>query len=393
MSWETIGEPRLDLPTPAELPLHAPEAAWPHSGGGIAGNGRAAALLGYARTTRWVCELPKGPPVMRLLAINDRVLAIRAPDRRLNQQVELIDGDGQHLRTITGRIGDWAIDSRYSMLLGSTTEAELAAWSLDEPEHKPIFVFRRIAGRELDALRLIDDTLVIVTHQLKRLGGPPPDVLIDIVEVPHYDDVSRWRSLRSRTRVAERITEGINRVVLGFDPGGVILAKPDEVCWTDWTLRDRGRLDPGPSLLPLRSAPRGDGSTWLLTEHEDQTELWQLAVGRCERSVAVDPALVDACPLVGPDDGIVLASSQMIASIDANGARRWSFPRSGAATGLIDPQGVALYSDAGRLISTDPAGARATVWTAPAKVTRLGPLAATRERLWVGGGRLVFGLR
>jgi hypothetical protein len=44
------------------------------------------------------------------------------------------------------------------------------------------------------------------------------------------------------------------------------------------------------------------------------------------------------------------------------------------------------------LISTDSLGTRATVWTAPDGVARLGPLAATAKRMWVGAGQRVFGL-
>jgi hypothetical protein len=81
-----------------------------------------------------------------------------------------------------------------------------------------------------------------------------------------------------------------------------------------------------------------------------------------------------------------------VACFGADGALRWTFPRFGAATGLIDAHGVALYSDAGALICTDPAGNRATVWMAPGSIGRIGPLIAAGSRLWVGAGRLVFGL-
>lgn len=392
--WQTIGEPKLGEPTPAELSLLAPTDAWPHVTGGIAGNGRAALALGYGRTTRFACELPDGPPVLRLLAIGDRVLAIRAPDGERRQCVELIDPDGKHQRTIEGLHGDWALDVRAAMLLGRTPEAELAAWSLFEPERRPILVFNRVNGRELDALRFCDDTLVIVTRPEQRLGGPPPDVLVDVLRIPDYDDVSRWRSLRSRTRVAERIAEGLDRVVLGFDPAGLVLASGEQLWWGDWYLRERNRLEPGADVLPLQVAPRGDGSSWALLEREDRTELWHLAVGVCIGVFVLDPALVDGALLIGPDESVVIASSSAVACIDAEGALRWSFPRFGAATGLIDPHGVALYSDRNTLISTDPLGDRATVWTAPAGlgVKRLGPLAATATRMWVGSGRWVFGL-
>jgi hypothetical protein len=392
VSWESIGEPKLGEPTPAELGLAAPTDAWPHTVGGIAGNGRAALGLGDGRTTRFVCELPEGPPVLRLLAFDEGVLAIRAPDLERRQRVELIDGDGRHLGTIEGLHGDWALDVRNAMLLGRTPDAELGAWSLTEPEHRPILVFNRVNGRELAALRFCEETLVIVTHQARRLGGPPPDALVDVVRIAGYDDVSRWRSLRSRTRVAERIAEGLDRVVLGFDPAGVILASSQALWWGDWYLRERGRLDPGPSVLPLQVAPRGDGSSWLLTEREGRTELWHIAVGACIQAFVLDPALVDGSLLIGPDESVAIASSSQIACLDADGHLRWSFPRSGAATGLIDPGGVALYSDRNMLISTDSLGTRATVWTAPDAVTRLGPLAATATRMWVGTGRYVFGL-
>jgi hypothetical protein len=227
-------------------------------------------------------------------------------------------------------------------------------------------------------------------------------VLVDVVRIPSYDDVSRWRSLRSRVRVAERIAEGLDRVVLGFDPAGLVLASSEELSsrpggraelwWGDWYLRERNRLEPGPSVLPLQVAPRGDGSSWALLEREGRTELWHLAVGVCIAAFTLDPALVDGVLLIAPDDAVVISSSSQIACIDAEGALRWSFPRFGAATGLIDAHGVALSSDHGLLIATDPLGARATVWTAPEGVTRLGPLAATAERMWVGAGRFVFGL-
>jgi len=397
VSWEDIPKPRLDAPTPAELPLHAPTTAWPHTVGGVAGNGRAALWLGYARTTRWTCELPEGPPVVGLLAIGERSLAIRAPGDRLVQHVELIDGDGRHQRTITGRIGDWAIDVERSMLLGATEHSELAAWSLDDPSRPPILVLGRLDGRELDSVRLLDQTLVVVTHQVKQLRGPPPDVIVDVVHIPHYDDVSRWRSLRSQVLVAERIAEGLDRVVLGFDPAGPILAGPEQLWWGNWYLRERGRIDPGPGssplqLVPRQLAPRGDGSGWLLTGREDRTELWHVAVGRCHGAFVLDPALSDGALLIAPDDAAVIVSSSQVACFDESGALRWSFPRSGAATGLIDPNGVALYSDRGSLIAGDAQGARATVWTAPDGVDRLGPLAATATRMWVASGRRVFGL-
>jgi hypothetical protein len=392
VSWEPIGEPKLGEPTPAELSLLAPTDAWPHALGGIAGNGRAALSLGQARTTRFVCELPEGPPVLRLLALGDRVLAIRAPDLERHQRVELIDGDGQHLRTIEGLHGDWALDVRSAMLLGRTADGELGAWSLADPERRPILVFNRVNGRELAALRFCDETLVIVTHERMRLRGPPPDTLVDVVRIAGYDDVSQWRSLRSRTRVAERIAEDLDRVVLGFDPAGVVLASSQALWWGDWYLRERSRLNPGPLVVPLQLAPRGDGSSWLLTEREGRTELWHIAVGVCIAAFVLDPALVDGALAIAPDDSVVIASSSQVACLDADGLLRWSFPRVGAAMGLIDPSGVALYSDHNMLISTDLLGTRATVWTAPEGVTRLGSLAATALRMWVAAGQRVFGL-
>jgi hypothetical protein len=380
VTWEAIGEPKLEVPMPTEL-------------SSLAGDGRVRLALGSARTLRFACELPEGPPVLRLLAHGDRVLAIRVPDAERRQQVELIDADGQHLRTIPGLHGDWALDGRCAMLLGRTQEAEFAAWSLDEPERLPILVFNRLNGRELDVVRFVDAALVAVTRQAKVLGGPPPDVLVDVLQISGYDDVSRWRSLRSRARVAERICEGIERVILGFDPAGLILAHERELWWGDWYLRERARLDPGPDVLPLLIAARGDGSSWMLTEREGRTELWHIAVGRCEQAFVISEQLVDArALLVAPDDAAVIVGSSEVACFDAGGALRWTFPRFGAATGLIDAHGVALYSDAGALICTDPAGGRATVWVAPGSIGRIGPLAATGSRLWAGAGRVVFGL-
>lgn len=392
--WQAIAEPKLDEPTPAELSLLAPSDAWPHALGGVAGNGRAALGLGSARTTRFVCELPEGPPVLRLLALGERVLAIRAPDPMRGQRVELIDGDGKHERSIDGLHGDWALDVRASMLLGRTPDGELGGWSLSEPERRPILVFNRLNGRELDALRFCDDVLVAVTRPEQRLDGPPPDVLVDVIRIANYDDVSRWRSLRSRVRVAERIAEGLDRVLLGFDPAGLVLASGEQFWWADWYLRERRRLEPGASVLPLQVAPRGDGSSWALVAREGRTELWHMAIGVCIAAFVLDASLVDGVLLIGPDDAVVIVSSSSVACIDAEGALRWSSPRSGAAAGLIDSRGVALYSDRNELIATDPQGARASVWTAPAglAVKRLGALAATATRMWVGSGRFVFGL-
>ena len=379
MSWERIGEPKLDQPTPSEAAVLGARAAIP---------------LGYARTTAFTCELPEGPPVLRLLTLGERVLAVRAPDARRRQSVELIDAEGRWRRTIAGLHGDWAVDARHAMLLGRSPDAELCAWSLDEPERRAILVFNRLNGRELDTLRFVDDSFVALTRPTQRLGGPPSDVLVDVVRVPSYEDVSRWRSLRSRIRVAERIAEGIDRVVLGFDPAGLILVHERELWWGDWTLAERARLELGPELLPLQIAPRSDGSSWMLVEREGRTELWQVVVGRCVEAFVISDKLVDAGPLlVAPDDAVVLVGSSEVASFDADGQPRWSFARSGAATGLIDEQGVALYSDGGALISTGPGGGRATVWLAPEGITRLGPLAATPSGLRVGAGRSVFGLR
>jgi hypothetical protein len=387
VTWEAIGEPKLEVAMPTEL-------------SSLASEGLVTLGLGSARTLRFTCELPEGPPVVRLLAYGDRVLAIRAPDPERRQQVELIDAEGAHLRTITGLHGDWSLDERGAMLLGRTQEAELAAWSLDEPQRLPILVFSRLNGRELDMLRFlggrhdgVEGTLVAVTRQAKALGGPPPDVLVDVLQISGYEDVSRWRSLRSRTRVAERICEGINRVIVGFDPAGLILAHERELWWGDWYLRERARLDPGPDVLPLLIAARGDGSSWMLTEREGRTELWHIAVGRCEQALVISEQLVDArALLVAPDDAAVIVGSSEVACLDADGALRWTFARAGAATGLIDTSGVALYSDGGALICTDPVGGRATVWVAPGSIGRIGPLAATGSRLWAGAGRFVFGL-
>jgi hypothetical protein len=380
VTWEPIGEPKLEVPMPTEgaVPL---------------GDGRSELALGEARTLRFTCELPEGPPVLRLLAHGDRVLAIRVPDAVRRQQVEVIDADGQHLRTIMGLQGDWALDVPRAMLLGRTVDAELAAWSLDEPEREPILVLNRLSERELDVLRFVDSALITVTRPIKTLRGPPPDVLVDALSIANYADVSRWRTLRSCTRVAEVICERIDRVVLGFDPAGLILAHEREVWWCDWYLRARARLDPGPAVLPLLIASRGDGSSWMLTEREGRTELWHIAVGRCEQAFVISEQLVDArVLLVAPDDAAVLVGSSEVACIDAEGVLRWTFPRFGAATGLIDARGVAVYSDAGALICTDPAGGRATVWVAPSSIGRLGPLAASASSLWVGAGRFVFGL-
>lgn len=394
MTWEMIGEPKLEVAMPAEL-------------SSIAAEGLVALELGSARALRFACELPEGPPVVRLLGYGDRVLAIRAPDAERRQQVELIDGEGAHLRTITGLHGDWALDERCAMLLGRTQEAELAAWSLDDPERLPILVFNRLNGRELDILRLLDakrdwldarndavkTTLIAVTRQAKSLGGPPPDVLVDVLQISGYEDVSRWRSLRSRTLVAEQICEGIDRVILGFDPAGLILAHERELWWGDWYLRERARLDPGLDVLPLLIAARGDGSSWMLAERAGRTELWHIAVGRCEQAFVISELLVDArALLVTPNDAAVIVGSSEVACLDADGALRWTFPRVGAATGLIDTSGVTLYSDGGALICTDLAGGRATVWMAPSSIGRIGPLAASGSRLWAGAGRFVFGL-
>jgi hypothetical protein len=384
MTWEPIGEPKLEIPTPTDLPWQS-------------ARGHVALPLHEPRTTRCVCELPEGPPVVRLLAHGERVLAIRAPDQERRQHVEVIEADGEHSRTIVGLHGDWAIDERHPMLLGRTPEAELAAWSLAEPELPPILVFNRLNQRELDAVRIVDATSVIVTRPIQVLKGPPPDVLVDVLHIDHYDDVSQWRSLRSRTRVAEGICEGIDRVVLGFDPAGLILAHERELWWGDWYLRERARLDPGPAVLPLQLGARRDGSTWMLTEREGRTELWQLVVGRVEQAWVISDKLVDAqALLVAPDDAAVLVGSSEVACFDGEGRLRWTSPRSGAAVGLIDPQGVALYSDGGTLVCSEslagPAGERATVWTAPSGIGRLGPLSGSASRIWVGAGRIVFGL-
>jgi hypothetical protein len=331
--------------------------------------------------------------VVRLLPYGDRVIAIRAPDAVRRQNVEVIDADGKHVRTIAGRHGDWVIDARYDMLLGRTIDSELAAWSLAEPERPPILVFNRINGRELDALRMFDGTLVAVTRPIKVLKGPPPDVLVDVLSISNYADVSEFRSLRSRTPVAECICEGIDRVVLGFDPAGLILAHERELWWSDWYLRERARFDPGPEVLCLQIAARQDGSCWMLTEREGRTELWQLVVGRCVQAFVLSENLIDARLLVAPDDSAVLVGSSEVACFDDEGSLRWTFPRVGAAMGLIDPHAVALYSDGGALICTDMHGSRATVWTAPGSIVRIGPLGGTASRLWVGAGQLVFGLR
>jgi hypothetical protein len=380
VSWEPIGEPKLEVPMPTEAASPIDE-------------GRSELALAEARTTRFGCELPEGPPVVRLLVRGDHVLAIRAPDEVRRQRVEVIDAHGQHLRTIEGLHGDWALDVPHAMLLGRTVDAELAAWSLDEPEREPILVLNRLSERELDVLRFVDGALITVTRPIKTLRGPPPDVLVDVLSIANYDDVSRWGTLRSCTRVAEVIDHGIDRVIVDFDPAGLILAHERELCWFDWYLRARARLDPGPAVLPLLITSRGDGSSWMLTEREGRTELWHIAVGRCEQAFVISDQLVDArALLVAPNDAAVLVGSNEVACFDAEGALLWTFPRLGAATGLIDARGVVLYSDAGALICTDPAGARATVWSAPSSIARLGPLAASASRLWVAAGRSVFGL-
>jgi hypothetical protein len=190
----------------------------------------------------------------------------------------------------------------------------------------------------------------------------------------------------------------------------LILAHERELWWGDWYLRERARLDPGPQVLCLAIAARSDGCCWMLTEREGRTELWQLVVGRCVLALAISEQLVDARLLVAPDDSAVLVGSREVACFDAEGALRWTFPRSGAAVGLIDPQAVALYSDGGALICTDAHGNRATVWMAPSGIDRLGPIGGTGSQLcsahrlrpepgalpamlWVGAGRVVFGLR
>ncbi|PRP98101.1 hypothetical protein ENSA5_30860 [Enhygromyxa salina] len=393
MSWREIGEARLDEPVPDALTLRAPSEAWPHVSGGAAGNGRVALELGYTRGLLWTCELPEGPPVLELLALGDRVLALRTPARDRRQRVELIDGEGRHVRTIEGLCGDWAIDVPREMLVGRTTDAELGAWSLRDPQARPILVFNRLGGREVDALRFVDDLLIALTHEPRTLGGPPSDVMIDVVRIPSYGDLSRWRTLRGVTRVAERITDQIDRAVIGLDPAGVILATEHELWWGDWRLRQRGRRTLEAATVPLRSCPRDDGSGWLLAEHEGRTQLWQVVVGKRIAAHLLDAGLADAELLVGPDDGVVVPGSTQVASFDPEGAERWSVAREGDPTGLIDEHGIALFSDAGSLISMDSDGARATVWIAPESIARLGPLAATNERLWVGADRLVFGLR
>jgi hypothetical protein len=380
VSWEAIGEPKLEVPMPTEVAMPV-------------GDGRSELALGDARTLRFTCELPEGPPVLRLLTRGDGVLAIRAPDEVRRQRVEVIDANGRHLRTITGLQGDWALDVPHAMLLGRTVDAELAAWSLDEPEREPILVLNRLSERELDVLRFVDGALLVVTRPIKTLRGPPPDVLVDMLKITDYADVSRWRTLRSCTRVAEVICSGIDRVILGFDPAGLILAHERELWWCDWYLRGRAQLDPGPAVLPLLIASRGDGSSWMLTEREGRTELWHIAVGRCEQAFVISQQLVDAqALLVTPNDAAVLVGSSEVACFDAEGALRWTFSRFGAATGLIDARGVALYSDGGALICTNPDGSRSTVWMAPMSIGRLGPLAASASTLWVGTGRFVFGL-
>ncbi|MFV8750418.1 hypothetical protein ACNOYE_07690 [Nannocystaceae bacterium ST9] len=374
--------------SPIELELVAPAEAWPHRDGPAAGTGRTRVPLAIDRRAAWATTLPEGPRVSELRAIGGRVLALREPDPLGRQTLELLDDKGQHLRTIVGLAGDWAIDPR-GVLLGRTIDRELAAWTLDQPERPPAFVSARFDARELIATRVLGDRLLVITRQPRTLQRQP-DLLIDMLRIPDHAQVSRWRSLKIE-RLAERIAELCDRAVLGFDAAGPLLASEGELAWFDWQLGLRARVDCPLRVIAL--APRSDARTWLLAERAGKPELWKIGPGVCERVIALEPALTDAnAILVAPDDAAVLVSSTRIACFDERGEPRWTFARRGRATGIVDPRGTTLVGHDAKLIAVDSTGKFSPVWTAPGDVAELGPIAAASGMVWVGAGSRLFAL-
>jgi hypothetical protein len=352
---------------------------------------RVSTWLGRRRETAW-SSTSELPPVLDILAVGDRVIAVREPDADREQLVDVLDDAGARQCTIRGRRGPWTIDPRGPMLLGSSPTGEPSAWSLAEPAAEPILWSTRFNGRDLCELRMLDDFLLAAAVEPQRLGGPPPSVFVAAIRIPDWDDVSRWGTLRGTTRVAERVAGDITHFVLGVEPAGPILATDDHVCWTDWSLQPRAELDL--EGHPLLASARSDARIWMLALHGDEPELRILAPGRCEARVPVHAAFGPAERLlVTPDDGAILVAPTRIQSFDAQGGFRWKLARQGAARALVDTTGTILFTHGSALIEASPDGACREVWTAPPPTPSLGPMALLGDdRLVVASGPDLFAL-
>jgi hypothetical protein len=343
------------------------------------------------RRIMWSAAASDRPAVLDILAHDDRVVAVREPGIDDAQLVDVLDRSGQRLRTIAGRRGAWSIDPRGPMLLGTSSDAYPSAWALGDLSSEPILWTTRFEDRELCDLRMLDDLLLATALEPRRLGGPPPSVLVALIRIADYDDASRWRTLRSTTRVAERIAGDTSHVVVGIEPAGPILVTDGHVYWADWSLQTRAVLELAGH--PLVSSPRSDGRTWMLAVHYGEPQLRLLSPGRCELLLPVHAAFHDAERLlVTADDGAIIVSRSRIQSFDAQGNFRWKYARDGAPRALVDADGTAIFTHAGGVIAADPAGHCREVWTAPPPISQLGPLSTIDDQLIVAAGPDLFAL-
>lgn len=375
--WLAIGEPKLEHLAPRVL---EPQ--------------RTQLDLRQARRTLAAIELPEGRPLARLLPVGEGLLVVREPDPLGVVELLLLDASLVTLAELEGLRADWAVDEARGVLLGRTLEGSLAAWTLADLASPPVALSARFEGRELDALRIVEDLVVSATRKPRLLGAEPLDVVLDVHHIGDYQTRTRFASLKHARRIAERSTSGCSRVLVELDLSGIVVASEGELSWFDWTLRARAELAHEAEVVQL--ARRGDGRCWAQVDLDGQPELWLLSTGVIEQRIALDPDI--AWPrarergslLVAPDGAAVLIASKRVACLDA-GALRWVYERRGRACGVIDEQGTTVVGHDRGLVAFAGSGEAAAVWTDESE-RGIEAIACGPTRVWVGAGRWIRAL-
>lgn len=346
--------------------------------------------LGGAYALERRVERPERSPVASIIASGAHFAIVRERSVEAHQEVDVFDAAWSFVRTCQGLAGDWAIDPRGPVVVGTSREGVPTAWPLQEPAARTFVLRGRLARRVLRAVCCGGDMLFLVAFEPRRLGGPSPNIVVSVVRVPSYERISDFGSLRGTECLAEgmrTVQEGW-RISIGTE--GILLADDDALWWTDWHLSPVAhRPLRGVRCVALSAAgPRGH---MMLAEGSEGAELWFLARGQCRARVRVSTALLAgfAPPVCTPDGGVVLVTDSRIEGFDAEGRPSFRFGRRGPACALVDAQGTTIFTHERRVVAVRSDGTPFDVWTGPEGAV-LGPLAAFSDRLVVGDGSGLF---
>ncbi len=375
MTWLEIGAKAVEL-DPPRLVLTGDAAA--HG----AANGRVSARLDRPRTRGRVHALTPIPAPTHLLTTPGFLVAVGAPEADGRQSLEIRDAEGGSPRPITGRRSRWVIDPRGPTLLGTSIEGAPTAWSLRDPDARPVVWSTRLDGRVLEAIRVVGSHVLTAALEERSLGGPLPNVVVQLLHVPDFGHVSKWQTLRGAKRIAERIAENTPRVAVGVETNGPILATLDAIYWADWHLRPRGEATV--TGVPMMLSPRSDGRSWSVWLTAEGPVLRRLVPGAVDHEQVVHEAFMDTRGLlVGPDNGVTLVCRERIQQFDANGQLRFKFNFDSCGHAFVDASGTTLFAQESTLLAASPTGQCTEVWAAPPGAGKIAALGVSGDRVWV----------